>query len=192
MPNYSRAVDKVVLAKKGKEVSHHPIFDYIDFTSDSINNIAPSLSTIFDFVDRGHSFVPPLKKKIINLDCMNEYATSPPSRRITFEIFWKVDNIEIENDDGVTVKEGLVEAFDMWDSEPPEDFKETFMESLKKEVEQDESDIDRLALLELLDVVPLTWRMTIPSMTAIDRLAKPQVVEDDCVHLSAEWGSGQI
>jgi len=108
LPSCEGKNGKVVLVKEGHEVRHHPILDYADLSSSSIDEIGPSLSTILSYRTRGFNSVPPaLGKQVIDLECMNEYATSPPSRHIRLDLVPSTNCsskwIEVINDNGVKV-----------------------------------------------------------------------------------------
>ncbi|GAA5889168.1 hypothetical protein JCM16303_006414 [Sporobolomyces ruberrimus] len=190
--------NKVVLAKSGStSLKHHPILEYVDLASDSFAQMVPSVQGIFHFIDRRDQ----RDIKFSKLPCMDEYATSPPCRKVVWKGLHEEEvNLVTERKNGVKVKELLRDVFKMWKSETSDAFREKFVEQLEKEMQEEDSEYEdyrelkaeRRILLDVLDVRLLTYMMAIPQMTRIDRMRSPEVIEDDCVRLHVEWATGEI
>lgn len=189
-------LEKVILAKKDLvDIKYHPIFDYVDLVSTSIEHIGPSMKAAFHYVDR----LDDTPMEFSTLPCMDEYATSPACRRIVWqELHVEEVTVSTEREYGVTVRDVLEDVYEMWRKETSATFKREFVDQLEEDLAEDDSGWrpsdaheDRIMLLVELEIMPLTYMMAIPEMTTIERLGPAKVIEDDCVQLSVEWGTGQ-
>ncbi|GAA5964599.1 hypothetical protein JCM3765_007636 [Sporobolomyces pararoseus] len=188
--------NEVTLAKTGAPVKFHPILNYVDLLSPSINEIGLSVLARRERRDRNTH----LPTNIIQHPCMNEYATSPPCRRIVWKELGIEPPLETTRTNGVTVKDVLVDMIDKWNSYTSDGFREGFMRELRdwllnEEIERKESELPpnpdydgcRAVLHNLQEGHALRWRETILMSGYISRLWKAETVEDDLVHITVIW-----
>ncbi|GAA5981079.1 hypothetical protein JCM5350_000034 [Sporobolomyces pararoseus] len=183
---------EIVEVKAGATVKLHPMLDYVDLMPFSINDLQPMFG-------RGR-YKPSKSSKMIDLPCMNEYATSPPSRRITWKGLDSGASLETISETGVTVKEVLVDHVDYWnefiEGKDREDFINRLRGTLDEMVEEEGEDPsdenwffqhlkEQLSLLEAGGTLSRGQKTLYPSfMTGIDQV---KALGDDSVELTAMW-----
>jgi hypothetical protein len=123
-----------VLVKEGTKVECHPFFDYVEFTSKSIDELESSLSPALSSSSaRTHNNI--LSLEADSLPCLEEYATSPPSRNLVFDLLpFKTHpdaQIRLHMEQGVKVKDVLQGVFAMWETQTPKKYRRRFIQSLE-------------------------------------------------------------
>lgn len=122
LPAFSSASWNVVF----NEVDYHPIFDVANLLATEFKDVEVLLESRerLQSDSQGDDWVCPWQRldvrrvKISDLTCLDEMATSPPCREL---VWYMGDTPEAENDMGVTVKDAIVAAVEMWRSEVEED-----------------------------------------------------------------------
>jgi hypothetical protein len=191
------------LVKEGTNAQYHPFFDYVEFTSKSIDEMEFSLSTIRWFTHRGYERFPSLK--VDSLPCLEEYATSPPSRDLVFLLLpfntYPEARIRLHRETGVKVKDVLEGIFNLLESDTPASYRNRFLRELQEEVDaandpdfgSDSPPTDaqrqREELLKSLTRGnSLSWRQTItPSERILSLAQEVKIIRDDCVGIQAVW-----
>ncbi|GAA5906518.1 uncharacterized protein JCM6883_004502 [Sporobolomyces salmoneus] len=194
-----RLEEKVVLVKEGDKVLHHPLLEYVDLVDSSDNRFAPSIMSTCSWIDYAED---PVSR---NTPALDEYATSPPCRQMTFTGYHHKVVIECRN--GVKVKEFLKRVSESWESAPEDDIQEELLEQLEEGIGQDEEIQEKLEEgLDFFDIAatsgnerielylslalgqPLTNSMTIPPYTRIEYTKPTKVIANDHVKIEPEWG----
>jgi len=203
LPESRVGEDKLVQVKEGKQVQYHPFFDYVEFTSKSIDELEPSLSPALSS-SSAHTYNDVRSLKADSLPCLEEYATSPPSRNLVFGLLpfetHPDAQIRLHLEQGVKVKDVLQGVFAMWETQTPKKYRRRFIQSLELGLmnafdllgseETKDSALQHEQLYADLDRErkPLLWRQTIRPSTKIQGLAQEVKVDrDDCVRLEVEW-----
>jgi hypothetical protein len=198
--------EKVVLCKKGVDVKYHPVFDPAFLTADQLDGVVIFVNTPRgketkvegegtggidggeDDEDKGYYVV-----KVEDLSCFNEYATSPPSREIIWQMGGKP---HVENPLGVTVKDAVVAAVKMWSSAPDVGVRESFVEMFDPKLfegDSDEEDFEKLMREEFAEAVglapgqKLTWRHTLGDHCFWEGMESARVLRSDVVALEPRW-----
>ncbi|GAA5906552.1 uncharacterized protein JCM6883_004514 [Sporobolomyces salmoneus] len=189
--------NKVILVREGDKVVHHPVFDEVDLHQSDFDKFYVSLGSVNWWTGRGC--------KVSNdTPALEEYATSPPCRRITFKGYHH--EVVIESPDGITVEELMEQVFESWELEPDDEFCDNFIGNLLDEITQDgeikqklrrgedlagiaeEDESGRVGLFMLLETgYPLTWMWALPPWTWFERLRRSQTIKDDHVRVESQW-----
>ncbi|GAA5981062.1 hypothetical protein JCM5350_000028 [Sporobolomyces pararoseus] len=185
--------DKIVGVKAGATVKLHPMLKYVDLMPFSIDQLQPMFG-------RGR-YKPSKSSKMIDLPCMNEYATSPPSRRIIWKGLGPEAILETTSETGVAIKEVLTDHVEYWneiiEGEDRDEFLETLRATLdemagEEEDEEAEEFFDYLkeqfSLLEEGEL--LTRRQTNISSTVMTGVQQVKALGGHSVEFLARWEGG--
>ncbi|GAA5906516.1 uncharacterized protein JCM6883_004501 [Sporobolomyces salmoneus] len=193
--------DKDVWVKKGDKIVHHPVFDEVDLHQSDFDNFYVSLGSVNWWNGRDC-------KVSSDTPALDEYATSPPCRRITFKGYHH--EVAIENPSGVTVEDLMGEVFESWELETSDEFRDEFVQELLDGIRQDEQvqqklkrrvkfsqiaaedDYGRVGLYLSLENQPLLWRWALPVLTRFEQLKPSQAIQDDHVRVESEWFHAEL
>ncbi|GAA5967335.1 hypothetical protein JCM3765_005604, partial [Sporobolomyces pararoseus] len=112
--------EAVVLCKKGDNVKFHPIFNEVQSLVEvSLDGVVVVLDNPgIDDGQGGFKYGGSREVRVEELECFNEYATSPPCRSLK----WLMGGCEgAQNPCGVTVQEAINAAVESWNAELDED-----------------------------------------------------------------------
>ncbi|GAA5969050.1 hypothetical protein JCM3765_005279, partial [Sporobolomyces pararoseus] len=198
----------LVLCTKGIKVDYHPILDKASLTETELDDVilfvdSPRREKSGDTgseeteegeeedgeEDNGYRVI-----KVKDVAAFNEYATSPPCREIVWEMGGKP---RISNPRGVTVRDAVVAAVEMWSSEPGEEVREQLAMSLGigpySEETEDEDEAYRIVkeeLIESMGMAPgqkLTWRHTLGDHCFWEGMEFARARNSDVVVLVPRW-----
>ncbi|GAA5981027.1 hypothetical protein JCM5350_000018 [Sporobolomyces pararoseus] len=186
---------EVVKVKAGAIVKLHPMPEYVELMPFSINDLQPMFGE--------GRYEPSESSKMIDFPCMNEYATSPPSRRIVWKGLDPKTILETTSKNGVTVKQVLVDHVKYWNEPIEGTDREDYIDRLREvldemeggEGEEGEATIEQHwftePVKEILSSVehgqPLSRRHANPSPTFISGIYQVKALGDDSVEFTARW-----
>jgi len=191
----SNSKDKVVLVEKGTKVKYHPIFDRAnlipwDLFEAVTVHLAPrqvedGLADYSGCYKHDGSYWEDRYVEVSELLCNNEFATSPPCRRLYLNFG---GGPLVENETGVTVDDAIGAAIETWGSEPDDETREEWEEASRvRQHYYAREGRQSLVESELETGRNLTWRDILGERNGWQGFKSAEVFESDTVDLNPQW-----